>query len=77
MVRKRILTFPIESQPVWGNGVQASAGSRVTAREQSHLMAEANQLFREIGNDAFSAPIELGRHTFMKRSDLGDSHCEI
>src|SRR5690349_19734973 len=46
---------------------------RITGGKQSHLVTAAYELFRQIRHNSLRATIELGRHTFVKRSDLSDT----
>ena len=47
---------------------------RVAAREERHLVAEANQLLGKIRDHALGAAVEPGRNAFGERGDLSDLH---
>ena len=49
-------------------------GPGVAAREQRDIVAEPHQLVYHPGDHTLGAAVELWRHAFGKRSELGDAH---
>src|SRR5262249_12283279 len=53
---------------------QMGAGNGVSAGEKRHLVAQADQLISEIGDDSLAATIKPWRHALHERRDLRDFH---
>jgi hypothetical protein len=53
---------------------QSGAGGGIPAGEQRDLMPLLHELFGQVGDDAFGPAIQLRRHAFTQRGDLGDAH---
>jgi hypothetical protein len=53
---------------------QTSLCDRISARKQCDVLFLADQFFSQVGNSPFSAAIEFGRNTFIKRGYLGNPH---
>ena len=63
-----------EAQPLRDAGDELGRRPRIAAGEQRHLVAEADEFFREPGDDPLGAAIEPRRYGFAQGSDLGDAH---
>ena len=63
-----------ETQPLRDAGDELGRRPRIAAGEQRHLVAEADEFFREPGDDPLGAAIEPRRYGFAQGSDLGDAH---
>jgi hypothetical protein len=53
---------------------QLGAGDRVSTCKERHIVAKADKVFGQIGNDPFSAAIEPRRNALNKWGDLCDLH---
>ena len=74
VVGDRIAAGAVEAQRARRAGTQPRARLRIAAGEQRHVVAELDQLFGEIGDDALGAAIEPRRDALDQRRDLGDLH---
>ncbi len=72
--RDRINAVRIKPQCFLAAWNETSVGEGVTTREQSDIVAESDQLFRQPGNDSLRAAIKPGRNALIEWCDLGDSH---
>ena len=72
--RDRIGNRGIEAQRLRPHRPERGAGLRIAAREQRHLVAHRDQLFRQVGDDPLGAAVEARRHGFDEGSNLGDAH---
>jgi hypothetical protein len=57
IVRDRIADAGVESECLGYARYEIGCGDRITAREQGHLMAEANQLFGQVGDDSLGTTV--------------------
>src|SRR5437868_4322946 len=64
----------IESNSRWTRWNESGARHRVTAGKESDVMSLPYQFFRKVVNDAFGSSLKFGRHAFIKRRYLCDSH---
>src|SRR5256885_14452577 len=58
-------------------GHQLRAGHRIAAGEERHLVPLAYQFFGKPGYDSLRSSVKFGRNTFIKRRNLGNSHCTL
>ena len=54
----------IEAQRLRTHRFKASGGFRIPAGEEGDVMSHLHQFFGDVGDDPFSAPVQLGGHTF-------------
>lgn len=64
----------VQAQGAPAGGHQPRLGHRVAAGKQRHLVALAHQLFGEVGDDPFRAPVVLRGDAFNRRRYLGNPH---
>ena len=74
IIRNWITHFRVEPQRRCRTTDKPRRGHRVAAREQGDVMAEADEFFREIGNDTLRAAIEPRRYALNKWRNLCDFH---
>src|SRR5713226_10746843 len=74
LVGDGIAAAAVEAERARRAGMQPGARLRIAAGEERHRMAELDQLFGEIGDDALGAAIEPRRDALDQRRDLGDPH---
>jgi hypothetical protein len=74
MVDQGIEDRRIETQGLRANRFEPRGRLGIAAGEESHVMAAANQFFREVGNHALRAAVEARRTGLMQRSNLRNSH---
>jgi hypothetical protein len=74
VVRQRVSDDRVEPKGNITAPHQLGSRSRIPAGKQCNLMSLANELFRQVRNDPFSAAIESGRHTFIEWGNLSDPH---
>jgi uncharacterized membrane protein len=82
-------TYPVEHQHVIGGWVahiavetqsggrtanELGSGDRIRGRKQRHIVTQANQFIREIGNNSLGSTIKSRRHALHKRRDLRNFH---
>ena len=70
----RIMPFSIQPQGAVSAGNDIGARDRVAACEQRHVVAESDELFREIGHYTLSAPVKSRGHAFNQRRNLRNLH---
>src|ERR1700729_2653165 len=76
-VRNDIAHGRIEAQRARTTGSQLSAGDRVRACKECHIVAKPDEFFGQVGNDPLSAAIETRRNALNERSDLCDFHNDL
>ena len=76
-VRNDIAHGRIEAQRARTTGSQLSAGDRVRACKERHIVAKPDEFFGQVGNDPLSAAIETRRNALDERSDLCDFHNDL
>ena len=54
--------------------VKLAARPRIAAREQRNVVSEFDQFVDQPGDHPLRPAVELRRHAFGQRSDLGDAH---
>jgi hypothetical protein len=72
--RHRIWTGPAQSHRARDNRDEPAACNGIPACEQSYLMSQSHQLFREPGDDTLCATIEFRGNALGKRRDLSNTH---
>jgi hypothetical protein len=55
---------------------QSGGGLRLGAGEQRHVMAQGHQRVGQVRHHPLGAAVQLGRHGFVQRGDLGDTHSQ-
>jgi hypothetical protein len=65
MIDEWVFDAAVEPQRRVAAGDQLCAGIRVAAREQCHLVAEPNQLLRQVEHHTLGAAVELRRTAFV------------
>ena len=73
-VRVGVADALVEADRARRHGRQRRRRDGVAAGEKGYVMAERHQLFRQIRNNPFRAPVEFGGHSFSQGRDLRDSH---
>ena len=73
-VRNAVVHGWIEPKRAAATWIQLGAGDGIPTCKQRHIMTKPNKLFRQIGNDPFSAAIETRRNALNERSHLRDFH---
>jgi hypothetical protein len=73
----RVAHAGIEPQRARHAGNESSGGQRILAGEQRDVMAEANQLLGQIGNNPLRTAIESWRDALHQRRDLCDFHANL
>src|SRR5580704_1425110 len=76
-MRNDIAHGRIEAQRARTTGSQLSAGDRVCARKERHIVAKPDKFFGQVGNNPLSAAIETWRNALNERSDLCDFHNDL
>ena len=74
MVDQGIEDRRIETQRPRANRFEPRRRVGIAAGEEGHVMATANQFFREVRNHSLRSAIEAGRTGLMQRSNLRNSH---
>jgi hypothetical protein len=74
MMDERVLAVAVEPQRAAVTRFQNGRCLGITAREQSNVVPEPDQFFREIRYHALGPAVEPWRAAFVKRSDLRDLH---
>jgi hypothetical protein len=69
-----IADIAVEAQRRGRAAHELGRGDGVRARKQGHLVAEADELIGEIGNDSLGSAIKPRRHTLHQRRDLRNFH---
>jgi hypothetical protein len=76
MMHERIDTVVIQTLRAGNDRHQASAGDRVAAGKQRHLMPLSNKLLGQVGNDSLGAAVQLRRDAFSQWRYLRNPHDE-
>ena len=74
VIRNRIAHVPVEPQRRRRATDKPRGRHGIAAREQGHVMTQADEFLRKIGDNPFGAAIEPRRHALNKRGDLRDFH---
>ena len=74
IMRRRILHAGIQPKGFFGAGNKGGGSLGISARKQRHIVALADQFFRQVGNNAFRPSIEFRRNALGQRCNLCDSH---
>ena len=74
LVRQRIDDAVIKPQGAGSARDQLRRGLRVTAGEQGDVVALANELLGQVGDDGLGASVSLWRHALDERRHLRDAH---
>ncbi len=72
VVGDRIADAGVEPECLGYAGYEISCGDRIATRKQGYIMAEANQLFSQIGDDPLGAPVQSWGDAFHQRRNLSD-----
>ena len=73
VMRHLVHAVLVQAQGAWARGNESGLRHRVTTGEEGHLVALADQLFREVGDDPLGPPVVLWRYALVERSNLGDT----
>src|SRR5690348_2855151 len=65
---------PTEAKRAGPNRMQSAAGSRISAREQGHLMSKLDEFVDQPGDYPLRAAIEFRRNAFGQWGDLCNAH---
>ena len=76
LVRERIDDRLVEPQAARRAGDQLGGGPGIPAREERHVVALPDELFRQVGDDALGPAVSGGRDALHQWCDLCDSHRE-
>src|SRR5271170_2244772 len=60
----------IEAKRMSATGGQLSAGDRIAARKERHVVAEPDKFFGQVGNDPLGAAIKTRRNALNEGRDL-------
>jgi hypothetical protein len=72
MMGKLILAFiMIQTKGLRATGNEARGGLRVAASKEGNVVPGVDKRFRQIRDDTFRPPVELGRDTLIKGCYLG------
>src|SRR5436190_13801563 len=74
MQRIRIAHRPVEAQGSRPYRLELGPRQRISAREESELMAGLDEGLRQPRNDTLCPAVKLRRHRFGKRRDLCNAH---
>src|SRR5580704_13088907 len=76
-MRNDIAHGRIEAQRARTTGSQLSAGDRIRARKERHIVAKPDKFLGQVGNDPLCAAIQTRRNALNERSDLCDFHNDL
>ena len=65
---------PTEAERTGPDRMQLPARAGISAGEQGHLMAQADELVDQPRDHPLGPAVKLGRNAFGQRSDLGNPH---
>ena len=74
MRRHRVAQAGVEAQRLRTHRLQFRTRYGIAAGEQRHVVAHGHQLVGQECHDALGAAIQLRRHGFRERRDLGNAH---
>jgi hypothetical protein len=76
-VARGVIAVAEKAQALRMAGGKLGRSLRITAREQGHVVTLANEFFRDPRHDTLGAAIELRRHGFRERGNLGNAHEDV
>src|ERR1700722_1280092 len=74
MVRQRLATIRITPESALASGNESRRGFGVAASEQGDVVAQAHQLFSQVGNDALGPAVQFRRNALIERRYLCNTH---